>query len=129
VNPLLVEIETPAKICESKLRVAAVDGIDLQLKQGGVFGLLGPNGAGKTTTISVATTRTQPSSETVRIAGIDLPPLVDHYFRPAMFTEGMSRLGFRGFLKRVLAWNHKKEMCAETALGCHILEPRVSYKL
>lgn len=69
---LIVEIENLTKIYESKLRVVAVDGIDLDLKQGEIFGLLGPNGAGKTTTISIATTRTLPTSGTVRIAGIDV---------------------------------------------------------
>ena len=70
--PLIVEIEALTKIYESKLRVVAVDGIDLELNQGEIFGLLGPNGAGKTTTISIATTRTLPTSGTVRIAGIDV---------------------------------------------------------
>ena len=69
---LIVEIENLTKIYESKLRVVAVDGIDLELEQGEIFGLLGPNGAGKTTTISIATTRTLPTSGTVRIAGIDV---------------------------------------------------------
>jgi ABC-2 type transport system ATP-binding protein len=72
VTLLIVEIEALTKIYESKLRVVAVDGVDLELKQGEVFGLLGPNGAGKTTTISIATTRTLPTSGTVRIAGIDV---------------------------------------------------------
>jgi len=49
-----------------------LDGLDLELKQGEIFGLLGPNGAGKTTTISIATTRALPTSGTVRIAGIDV---------------------------------------------------------
>jgi ABC-2 type transport system ATP-binding protein len=72
VNHLIVEIEALTKIYESKLRVVALDGIDLELKQGEIFGLLGPNGAGKTTTISISTTRTLPTSGTVRIAGIDV---------------------------------------------------------
>jgi ABC-2 type transport system ATP-binding protein len=69
---LIVEIDNLTKIYESKLRVTAVDGIDLELKQGEIFGLLGPNGAGKTTTISIATTRALPTNGTVRIAGIDV---------------------------------------------------------
>ena len=69
---MIVEVENLTKIYESKLRVAAVDGIDLELKQGEIFGLLGPNGAGKTTTISIATTRSLPTIGTVRIAGIDV---------------------------------------------------------
>jgi ABC-2 type transport system ATP-binding protein len=72
MDHLIVEIENLTKIYESKLRVVAVDGIDLELKQGEIFGLLGPNGAGKTTTISIATTRTLPTSGHVRIAGIDV---------------------------------------------------------
>ena len=54
MNLLIVEIEALTKIYESKLRVVALDGIDLELKQGEIFGLLGPNGAGKTTTISIS---------------------------------------------------------------------------
>ena len=72
MNQLIVEIEALSKVYESKLRVVALDGIDLELKQGEIFGLLGPNGAGKTTTISIATTRALPTSGTVRIDGIDV---------------------------------------------------------
>lgn len=48
MNLLIIEIENLTKISESKLRVVALDGIDLELEQGEIFGLLDPNGAGKT---------------------------------------------------------------------------------
>jgi ABC-2 type transport system ATP-binding protein len=40
----------------------AVDGIDLDIPEGTVFGLLGPNGAGKTTTIRILATLISPST-------------------------------------------------------------------
>jgi ABC-2 type transport system ATP-binding protein len=52
--------------------VIAVDGVDLDVFEGQVFGLLGPNGAGKTTTVGVCTTRVRPSSGRVAVAGIDV---------------------------------------------------------
>lgn len=72
MNLLIVEIQNLTKVYLSKLRVVALDGIDLVLNEGEIFGLLGPNGAGKTTTISIATTRALPTSGTVRIKGIDV---------------------------------------------------------
>jgi ABC-2 type transport system ATP-binding protein len=48
-----------------------VDGLDLEIGQGELFGFLGPNGAGKTTTIRILTTLTKPSFGQVRINGID----------------------------------------------------------
>jgi len=52
--------------------VTAVDGVDLDVRPGEVFGLLGPNGAGKTTTIGMLTTRVVPTGGTARIDGIDV---------------------------------------------------------
>ena len=49
-----------------------VDGLDLEVGHGELFGFLGPNGAGKTTTIRILTTLTKPSSGMVRINGIDV---------------------------------------------------------
>lgn len=49
-----------------------VDGLNLEVGQGELFGFLGPNGAGKTTTIRILTTLTKPSSGRVLINGIDV---------------------------------------------------------
>jgi ABC-2 type transport system ATP-binding protein len=69
---LIVKIEALSKVYEGKHRVVALDGVDLEVERGEIFGLLGPNGAGKTTTIGICTTRTLPTSGVVRIAGIDV---------------------------------------------------------
>ena len=52
--------------------VFAVDGIDLEIFEGEIFGLLGPNGAGKTTTIRILTGQTTPTSGMVTIANYDI---------------------------------------------------------
>ena len=52
--------------------VTAVDGMNLTVAQGEIFGLLGPNGAGKTTTASMLTTRAIPTSGRALVAGIDV---------------------------------------------------------
>ncbi len=68
----IVSITALTKVYGAKPSVLAVDGIDLAVPQGGIFGLLGPNGAGKTTTISVCTTRVLPTSGRIMIAGHDI---------------------------------------------------------
>jgi ABC-2 type transport system ATP-binding protein len=50
----------------------AVDGLDLAVPAGGVFGFLGPNGAGKTTTVRVLATLLQPDDGTARVLGHDV---------------------------------------------------------
>ena len=50
----------------------ALDGIDLTVPAGRVFGFLGPNGAGKTTTIRILATLTRPTAGTARVLGHDV---------------------------------------------------------
>ena len=51
----------------------AVDGLDLAVPDGGVFGFLGPNGAGKTTTIRCLLGLVRPSGGRMRLLGADIP--------------------------------------------------------
>src|SRR5947207_6406998 len=52
--------------------LTAVDGIDLEVHEGEVFGFLGPNGAGKTTTLRLLCALIAPTSGTAEIAGFKL---------------------------------------------------------
>src|SRR5215207_2682689 len=56
---------------EPKTMFTAVDGVDLQIKRGEIFGLLGPNGAGKSTTIRMLCTLLEPTSGTAQVNGFD----------------------------------------------------------
>ncbi|WP_270094302.1 ATP-binding cassette domain-containing protein [Nonomuraea sp. SYSU D8015] len=51
---------------------AALDGVDLDVRRGTVFGLLGPNGAGKTTTVRILTTLLRASGGRAEVAGFDV---------------------------------------------------------
>jgi ABC-2 type transport system ATP-binding protein len=66
-------------------RFTAVDGIDLAVPKGELFGFLGPNGAGKTTTFRMIAGILRPTSGTVEVGGIDINR------RP---LEAKARLGF-----------------------------------
>jgi ABC-2 type transport system ATP-binding protein len=52
--------------------VEAVRGVDLQVREGEVFGFLGPNGAGKSTTVRMLTTLMTITSGSARVAGVDV---------------------------------------------------------
>ena len=51
---------------------AAVEGVDLQVREGEIYGFLGPNGAGKSTTVRMLVTLLMPTSGTAQVAGRDV---------------------------------------------------------
>jgi ABC-2 type transport system ATP-binding protein len=65
-------IEVSGLVREFKGGVRAVDGIDLEVKPGEIYGFLGPNGAGKSTTVHMLTTLLPPTAGSARVAGYDV---------------------------------------------------------
>lgn len=57
---------------EPKAMFTAVNGVDLQIERGEIFGLLGPNGAGKSTTIRMLCTLLEPTSGMAKVNGYDV---------------------------------------------------------
>ncbi len=84
---------------QEKVRTVALDGVDLSVNPGELFGLLGPNGAGKTTLTKILSTLLVPTTGTARVLGVDVardPDLV----RPRI---GLVLGGERGLYNRVSA--------------------------
>src|ERR1700678_2323980 len=65
-------IEVESLVREFKGGVRAVDGIDLSVAPGEIYGFLGPNGAGKSTTVLILTTLLPPTGGRATVGGFDI---------------------------------------------------------
>ena len=65
-------IEVEGLVREFKNGPRAVDGIELSVEAGEIYGFLGPNGAGKSTTVLMLTTLLPPTAGTAKVAGFDI---------------------------------------------------------
>jgi ABC-2 type transport system ATP-binding protein len=74
----------------------ALDGVDLTVEEGSVFGFLGPNGAGKTTTLRILTGLARPTSGRVRILGRDVPGFYDWMTGDEFLRFAGGLFGLRG---------------------------------
>src|SRR5262245_7183394 len=67
---VVIRTEGLTKVYPGDIR--AVIDLNLDVKEGEIFGLLGPNGAGKTTTVGMLTTRVIPTEGRASLAGVDV---------------------------------------------------------
>ncbi|HWM11969.1 MAG TPA: ATP-binding cassette domain-containing protein, partial [Solirubrobacteraceae bacterium] len=65
-------VEVESLVREFKGGIRAVDGLDLKVRDGEIYGFLGPNGAGKTTVVRILTTLLRPTAGRARVAGHDV---------------------------------------------------------
>jgi ABC-2 type transport system ATP-binding protein len=65
-----IEVEALERVFEGNVR--AVQGVDLEVADGEIYGFLGPNGAGKTTMVRMLTTLLLPTGGSARVAGHDV---------------------------------------------------------
>ena len=87
----VVEVESLHKSYRQRRggKVRALDGLELSVRAGGVFGFLGPNGSGKTTTIRCLLGLARPSSGRCRVLGAESPArLPDVVGRLGALVEG-----------------------------------------
>jgi len=74
--------------------VIALDGVDLEINRGELFGLLGPNGAGKTTLIKILATLLLPTSGTALVDGLDVTKDVTDIRRVISMVSGGETSGY-----------------------------------
>jgi ABC-2 type transport system ATP-binding protein len=83
VSALAIETAALVKVFG---KTRAIDGLDLAVTAGGVYGFLGPNGAGKTTTIRVLATLLTPDAGSARVFGHDVVREADAVRRRVSLT-------------------------------------------
>jgi len=109
----VIEIKQLRKFYKRKHR--GIDGVDLEVYQGELFGFLGPNGAGKTTTIRILLDLIRADSGSARVFGLDI-----HNDSKEIRARTGYLPGELGFYESVVAWdmvNYFATLCGSVDRG------------
>jgi ABC-2 type transport system ATP-binding protein len=121
----MAAIETRALEREFKGGLKAVDGIDLSIGAGEVYGFLGPNGAGKTTTVRVLVTLLLPTAGSATVAGHDVatdPSAVRRRIGVALQEAALDLLMTGSELVELQATLHGLDRAAARRRGAELIE-------
>ncbi len=113
-RPLAIKTENVSRIYkirkqknskgEKQKTLVALNGVNLEVCQGELFGLLGPNGAGKTTLIKILTTLLAPSSGTCYVDGLDVVRQAQEVRRRISMVSGGETSGYGILTVRENLW-------------------------
>jgi len=84
--------------------VVALDGVDLEVNEGEIFGMLGPNGAGKTTTIRILSTLLLPTGGWAKVNGYDVAKEPDKVRQVINMASGAEKAGYDFITTRRNLW-------------------------
>jgi len=102
---LAIEAHALRRVYKAKpAPITALDGVDLEVPAGELFGLLGPNGAGKTTLIKIFTTLLLPTSGSARVAGFDVVRETARIRRVMNMVAGGEQSGYGILTVREQLW-------------------------
>ena len=94
-RPLAIDARSVRRVYKAKPKpIVALDGVDLQVEPGELFGLLGPNGAGKTTLIKILTTLLLPTSGTAHVFGFNVAHQTGELRRIMNIVSGGEQSGY-----------------------------------
>jgi ABC-2 type transport system ATP-binding protein len=103
--PLAIDVRGVRRVYKAKPKpVVALDGVDLQVEPGELFGLLGPNGAGKTTLIKILTTLLLPTDGMARVFGFDVARQTAEIRRIMNIVSGGEQSGYGLLQVREQLW-------------------------
>jgi ABC-2 type transport system ATP-binding protein len=104
-TPPAIQLESVRRVYAAKSGpVVALDGVDLEVAAGELFGLLGPNGAGKTTLIKILTTLLAPTSGTAKVFGFDVEHETKRIRRIMNMVAGGEQSGYGILTVREQLW-------------------------